>query len=66
MNDKCITGLSPLGHCGAAACCPEPYDCCAKCKEDCNIRCGYLPDPKKEETDHDPHKNLHNTEEVSE
>lgn len=53
MNNQCITGLSPRGNCGAAAYCPEPYDCCAKCKKDCNIRCGHLPDrkePKKEDS----------------
>ena len=44
MNENCITGLSPTGHCGAAYYCPEPYDCCAACqkKGDCNIRCGWL------------------------
>ena len=49
MNEKCITGLSPTRHCGAAACCPEPYNCCAACPQDCNIRCGYLPDRKDPE-----------------
>ena len=59
MNNECITGLSPRGHCGSAAYCPEPYDCCAKCKKDCNIRCGHLPDRKEpeKEVDHvDPDK----------
>lgn len=42
LNGGCITGKSPTGHCGAAAFCPENYRCCASCKEDCNIRCGYI------------------------
>lgn len=42
MNENCITGLSPTGHCGAAHYCSEPYTCCAACPEDCNIRCGWL------------------------
>ena len=41
MDMKCVTGMNPYGHCGSAACCPEPYRCCAACHEDCNIRCGY-------------------------
>lgn len=49
LNGACVTGLSPYGHCGAAAYCPEPYDCCAACQKPCNIRCGWL---KKEG---DPH-----------
>ena len=53
MNNECITGLSPRGHCGSAAYCPEPYDCCAKCKKDCNIRCGHLPDRKEPEKEGD-------------
>lgn len=43
-NGKCVTGLSPTGHCGAAAYCAEPYDCCASCPNGCNIRCGFLPE----------------------
>lgn len=42
MNDKCITGLSPTGHCGAASYCSEPYDCCAACPNPCNSCCGWL------------------------
>ena len=44
MNNSCITGLSPSGHCGGAACCSTPYKCCAACPEDCNSRCGWLED----------------------
>ena len=39
---KCITGKSSSGFCGAAAYCDEPAQCCAACKKDCNIRCGWL------------------------
>lgn len=39
---KCITGKSSSGFCGAAAYCDEPVQCCAACKKDCNIRCGWL------------------------
>ena len=42
LNGACATGLSPSGHCGAAAYCQEPYDCCAACSKDCNLRCGWL------------------------
>ncbi len=51
MNESCITGASPTLHCGAAACCAAPYDCCATCPLDCNSRCGWLDDedpPEKE------------------
>ena len=47
-NGKCVTGLSPTGHCGAATCCVEPYDCCAACPMDCNIRCGWAPDKRSD------------------
>lgn len=43
-NGKCVTGLSPTGHCGAAAYCAEPHECCAACAQNCNIRCGFLPE----------------------
>lgn len=42
-NDKCVTGLSPTGHCGAAVYCTEPAECCAACSNDCNIRCRWIP-----------------------
>lgn len=42
LNNSCKTGMSPTGHCGAAACCSEDVDCCLNCGEDCNSRCGYL------------------------
>ena len=46
MNEKCMTGASPTGHCGAAACCEEPYDRCAACPMTCNMRCGWLEEEK--------------------
>ena len=48
LNNCCKTGKSPSGHCGAAACCGEPYECCAQCPKDCNARCGWI--PAKEES----------------
>lgn len=45
----CITGASGSGHCGTAAYCIEPYDCCAKCQESCNIRCGWIKGQKESE-----------------
>ncbi len=48
LNSHCKTGKSPSGHCGAAAYCSEPYDCCAQCPNDCNSRCGWI--PAKEES----------------
>lgn len=40
-NENCITGMSPTGHCGAAAYCCNEYTCCLQCSEDCSIRCGW-------------------------
>ena len=42
VQPKCITGQSRYGFCGTAAYCEKPYNCCAQCSEDCNIRCGWL------------------------
>lgn len=39
---KCITGKSESGICGAAAYCGEKYNCCSKCPNDCNSRCGWI------------------------
>lgn len=50
-KDRCTTGQSRSGRCGAAYYCAEPVDCCAKCKNDCNIRCGWIDKPKTEETE---------------
>lgn len=50
-KDRCITGQSRSGRCGAAYYCTEPVDCCAKCKNDCNGRCGWIDKPKTEETE---------------
>ena len=42
LNDYCMTGMSPSGHCGAAAFCSEEYACCLQCPKDCNCRCGWI------------------------
>ena len=47
LNQECKTGYSPSGHCGAAFCCEEPYQCCAACPQDCNMRCGWMPEKKE-------------------
>lgn len=41
-NESCITGMSPSGHCAAAACCANEYACCLQCPEKCNLRCGWI------------------------
>ena len=48
LNNSCITGMSPSGHCGAAACCSNECTCCLQCSEDCNIRCGFIDDVAEE------------------
>lgn len=45
-KDRCTTGQSRSGRCGAAYYCAEPVDCCAKCNNDCNSRCGWIEKPK--------------------
>ena len=45
-KDRCTTGQSRSGRCGAAYYCAEPVDCCAKCNNDCNGRCGWIEKPK--------------------
>ena len=47
-NESCITGMSPSGHCAAAACCANEYTCCLQCPEQCNIRCGWIDDIAEE------------------
>ena len=47
-NESCITGMSPSGHCGAAACCSNECTCCLQCSEDCNMRCGFIDDVAEE------------------
>ena len=42
INNSCITGMSPSGHCGSAAYCQEPHTCCLQCDNDCNGRCGWI------------------------
>ena len=41
---KCITGQSESGLCGAAAYCDKKYTCCSQCPDDCNSRCGWIPE----------------------
>ena len=50
-KDRCITGQSGSGRCGAAYYCAEPVDCCAKCNNDCNSRCGWTEKPKSVDTE---------------
>lgn len=59
---KCITGQSGSGVCGAAAYCDKKYTCCSQCPDDCNSRCGWIPEKncqpaaeipgKKQQEDH--------------
>lgn len=42
LNNSCITGASPSGHCGSAHYCGKGYTCCAQCNADCNMRCGFI------------------------
>ena len=48
INNSCITGMSPSGQCGAAACCSNECTCCLQCSEDCNMRCGFIDDVAEE------------------
>lgn len=41
---KCITGQSGSGVCGAAAYCDKKHTCCSQCPDDCNSRCGWIPE----------------------
>jgi hypothetical protein len=43
-NASCITGISPYGICGAAACCDNECTCCLQCDKNCNSRCGWIDD----------------------
>ena len=43
LNDSCCAGISPSGHCGAAAYCGSGCTCCLQCNDtDCNGRCGWI------------------------
>lgn len=44
LNHSCKTGISPSGHCGAAACCDSDVNCCLNCDDPCNARCGWIED----------------------
>lgn len=49
INSSCITGISPSGHCGAAACCDNEHTCCLQCgNASCNSRCGWIDDVAEE------------------
>ena len=44
-NNSCCTGISPSGHCGAAAYCNRECTCCLQCDDtSCNSRCGWIDD----------------------
>lgn len=44
-NNSCCTGISPSGHCGAAAYCDRKCTCCLQCDDtSCNSRCGWIDD----------------------
>lgn len=62
MNRTCRTGASPSWHCGAAFYCSAPYDCCAACELDCNMRCGWIgaPGSKQHTTEVSDHGDLEN------
>lgn len=46
LNHSCKTGMSPTGHCGAAAYCNSEANCCLNCDDPCNSRCGWIEDMK--------------------
>lgn len=49
LNSSCITGISPSGHCGAAAYCDNEHTCCLQCGDtNCNGRCGWIDDVAEE------------------
>lgn len=49
---KCITGMSKYGSC--VCCGVDGIQCCAQCGEDCNNRCGWIPERSdKQETPDD-------------
>ena len=53
---KCITGQSGSGLCGAAAYCNKEYNCCSQCSEDCNGRCGWIPEKSCQSAAESPDK----------
>lgn len=50
----CITGLSPYGNC--VCCGQDGMECCAECREDCNGRCGWIPEKGEERRNRDVSK----------
>ena len=65
---KCITGKSESGICGAAAYCGEKYNCCSKCPNDCNSRCGWIEScqPAAEPQDEKQHDSSNHTDDLTE
>lgn len=63
---KCITGQSGSGQCGAAAYCNKGYNCCSRCSDDCNSRCGWIQEkscqPAAEAPDEKQHDFIESTE----
>lgn len=53
---KCITGQSGSGLCGAATYCNKEYNCCSQCSEDCNGRCGWIPEKSCQSAAESPDK----------
>ena len=47
--EKCITGESGSGYCGAAAYCGEEYKCCNQCDKMCNSYCGWITEESRSE-----------------
>lgn len=54
-GEKCITGMSGSGVCGAAAYCTSEHRCCKDCEDKCNSYCGWL------ETETESEETLRNT-----
>lgn len=46
---KCITGWSKYGNC--VCCGVNGVNCCSKCNQDCNSRCGWIPEYVKKDTE---------------
>ena len=67
---KCITGQSGSGQCGAAAYCNKGYNCCSQCPDDCNSRCGWIPEkscqPAAEAPDEKQHDSSGHTGDLAE
>ena len=49
FEKTCITGWSKYGNC--VCCGANGVNCCSKCNQDCNSRCGWIPEEVKKDTD---------------